>query len=50
MLDFKALVEPLRNLFKDEVRQAGRELVCRNILSAVSPSPGPGWRSASLAK
>ena len=24
--------------------------VCRNILSAVSPSPGPGWRSASSAK
>ena len=35
-VDFKELVEPLRNLFKDEVRQAGRDLVSRQ------PFPGPG--------
>ena len=43
------LVEPLRRLFKDEVRAVGEELACPRTLSGASPSPGPGWRSGSSA-
>ena len=41
-IDFKEIIEPLRDLFKDEVRELGKVLGIPDYLTQRQPFPGPG--------